>query len=179
MDTVTIIIFALIAIIGIMTIMYIVVYNKIQKHIIRIQEAESEIDETLRKRYDLLVSMENEINSNTKLEQNNFNDFKSDYMSTFDVDRRLTKINDTFKKIWDDFHDNLDTESFRKLSTEIKIVEEKSDAAKSYYNKYTTSLNMIIKRFPSNIIARIHKVEERMYFDNKNMNDANILDFKL
>ena len=61
----------------------------------------------------------------------------------------------------------------------LKIIEEKSDAAKSYYNKYTTSLNLLIKKFPSNIIARIHGIEERFYFDNKNMNDNDILDFKL
>jgi len=179
MDKLTLTIFALITMIGLIVIIYIIIYNKIQKHIIRIQEAENEIDETLRKRHDLLVNMEKEINSNVNMNQDNFKDFKSDYMSNFEADRRLTKITDTFYKIRDDFKDDLDTESFRKLCTEIKIIEEKSDAAKSYYNKYTTSLNTLIKNFPSNLIARIHKIDERMYFDNKNMNDSNILDFKL
>lgn len=179
METVTIIIFILLALIGALTTGYIYLYNKLQKCLVRINEAESEIDETLRKRTDLLTCMEKEINTSTELEQNNFQDFKSDFMSSFDADRKLTKITDTFRKIREDFPDKLDNDNFRNLSTELKIVIEKSDAAKSYYNKYTTSLNLLIKKFPSNIIARIHKVDERFYFDNKNMNDKDILDFKL
>lgn len=179
MENITLIIFTLIATAGILGIIFIAIHNRLQKYIIRIKEAESEIDETLRKRYDLLVSMENVINSNTDLDQNNFKDFEKEKMSNFDADRKLSKIKETFKMIASDYPDKLDNESFRNLLTEIKITEEKSDAAKAYYNKYTTSLNMLIKKFPSNIVASICHIEERNYFDNKNMNDKDILDFKL
>lgn len=179
MDTFTIIILILVAIGGLFGISYIMLYNRIQKYIVRINEAESKIDEALRKRYDILVNMEQEINSSTELKENNFENFKSDTMSNFDADRKLTKIRETFKNIKADFNDKLDNEKVRNLSTELKIVEEKSDAAKAYYNKYTTSLNLLIKKFPSNIVARIHNIDERLYFDNKNMNDKDILDFKL
>lgn len=179
MEKVTVTILSLVAIGAILAIIYIMIYNRLQKYVVRIKEAESEIDEALRKRHDILVNIEKEIDSRTDLNQDNFKDFKSDTMSNFDVDRKLSKITDTFKKIKDDYTDELDTENARNLFTELKIVEEKSDAAKSYYNKYTTSLNMLIKKFPSNLVARIHKIDERMYFDNKNMNDDDILDFKL
>lgn len=179
MEKITLIVFTLVATAGILAILFIVIHNRLQKYVIRIKEAESEIDETLRKRYDLLMSMESIINSNTGLKQDNFKDFETDKMSTFDADRRLSKIKETFKKIKSDYQDDLDIENFRNLLTEIKIIEEKSDAAKSYYNKYTTSLNMMIKKFPSNIVASICHIEERFYFDNKNMNDNDILDFKL
>ncbi len=179
MDKLTIIIFTLIAVAGFLGLAYIVIYNRLQKYVIRIKEAESEIDETIRKRYDLLQSMESIINSNTELDQNNFKNFEKDKMSNYDVDRKLSKIKETFRMIGADYPDKLDNESFRNLLVEIKITEEKSDAAKAYYNKYTTSLNMLINRFPSNLVARICHIEERNYFDNKNMNDADILDFKL
>ncbi len=179
MEKVVIIVFALVAVVAILAIVYVLIYNKLQKYKIRINEAESEIDETLRKRYDILQSLEKEINANTEVKQDNFKGLEKDKLSSFDADRTLTKITETFKKIKEDYSDKLDTEAFRNLFTEIKIIEEKSDAAKSYYNKYTTSLNLLIKKFPSNIIARIHGIEERFYFDNKNMNDNDILDFKL
>lgn len=179
MEKITIIIFTLIAVMALLGVAYVAIYNRLQKYVIRIKEAESEIDETLRKRYDLLVSMETLINSNTDLEQKNFEDFETDKMSNFDVDRKLSKIKEIFKMIGSDYPDKLDNENFRNLMTEIKIIEEKSDAAKAYYNKYTTSLNMLIKKFPSNIVSSICHIEERPYFDNKNMNDKNILDFKL
>lgn len=179
MEKLTLIIFTLIGLGGILFFIYIVIYNKLQKYVIRIKEAESEIDETLRKRYDLLSSMESLINSNTDLKQDNFKDFETDKMSTFDVDRKLSKIKEIFKMIVSDYPDKLDNEAFRNLLIEIKIIEEKSDAAKAYYNKYTTSLNMLIKKFPSNLVATMSHIEERSYFDNKNMNDKDILDFKL
>lgn len=179
METVTLIIITLVLAAGAVIGAYIFIYNRLQKYLVRIKEAESEIDDTLRKRYDTLVSMEEVINASTELTQKNFEGFEKDKMSTYDVDRKLSKISEIFKKIKEDYRDNLDVENFRQLMTELKIIEEKNDAAKAYYNKYTTSLNMLINSFPSNIVARICGIEERNYFDNKNMNDKDILDFKL
>ncbi len=181
MEHVVMIVFALIAVLTLLAIIYITIYNRIQKNVIRINEAESEIDEALRKRYDMLVQIESIINENTEVKQNAFKDFNKDdlKMSNFDVDRKLTKITDTFNKIVQDYPENFDTDSFRELLTNLKINEEKNEATKAYYNKFTTSLNTLIKKFPSNIVARIHKISEHLYFDNKNMNDNDILDFKL
>lgn len=173
-------ILAMVIVFALIAILYIVLYNKLQNNLIRINESENEIDETLRKRYDLLVKMESLINNNTKLDQNNFKDFNSETkISNFDADRKLTKITETFKKIRSDYSKELDIEAFNNILTELKINEEKNEAAKAYYNKFTTKLNLIIKKFPSNIIARIHKIKERNYFDNKNLYDDDILDFKL
>lgn len=181
MNTLVIIILILVALVIFLTILYILTYNRLQKNMIRIKEAESQIDDTLRKRYDILVSMENIINEELNLKQNNFEEFRNDNLkiSNFEFDRRLTKIFDTFNKIKTDYPDDLDTESFRNLLVDIKINEEKNEASKTYYNKYTTKLNMLIKKFPSNLVARIHGIREHLYFDNKNMNDDDILDFKL
>ena len=78
--------------------------------------------------------METLINSNTDLNQRNFEGFETDNMSNFDVDRKLSKIKEIFKMIGADYPDKLDNENFRNLMIEIKIIEEKSDAAKAYYN---------------------------------------------
>lgn len=181
MNTFVIVILVVVALAAAITITYVLTYNKIQKYMIRINEAESQIDEALRKKYDILVSMENIINETLKLKQNNFSDLndKDVKISNFDMDRRLTKTVDLFKKIRSDYLEELDFEAFRTLLVDLKINEEKNEAAKKYYNKYTTQLNMLIKRFPSNIIAKIHSIKEHLYFDNKDMSDDDILDFKL
>ena len=175
-----IIIMVVFALILILVGLYISIYNKLQKNLIRINEAEFEIDETLRKRYDILVQIEDIINDSTKLKQDNFKELKdkTKEISNFDFDRTLTKAANTFNKIWQDYPVELDKDEFRQLMTDLKINEERNEASKSYYNKYTTRLNELIKKFPSNIIARIHDMDERLYFDNKEMNDENILDFK-
>jgi len=179
MDTAIIIILVLLAIGVLLAFLYVITYNKLQKNLIRIKEAEAQIDDALRRRYDILVKMENIINENTNLKQNNFEGFESDKVSNYEFDRKLTKIADTFSKINSDYSDELDTEVFRNALVDLKINEEKNEAAKTYYNRFTTKLNMLIKRFPSNLVARIHGIDERLYFDNKNMGDDDILDFKL
>lgn len=181
MENVAIIFFVLVGLGALLAIIYILIYNNIQKNVIRIQSAEAEIDEALRCRYDILKNIENVINSNTNLAQDNFQEFAKEDLkiSNFEMDRKLSKISDLFTKIKSDYPDDLETETFRNLIVDLKINEEKLVASKAYYNRFTTKLNTIIKKFPSNIIARIHKVDVRNYFDNKNMNDDDILDFKL
>jgi len=51
-------------------------------------------------------------------------------------------------------------------------------AAKSYYNKYTSELNDAIRQFPSNIVAKMHGMEIKPFFDGKNMQDDIVDDFK-
>ena len=179
MDTVILVVLVIILIILGIVSGYIAIYNRLQKCIIRINEAESQIDDSLRKRYDILLAMEKIINEQAHLNQDNLSEFKSDEMSNFEVDRKLTKIADLFKKIKFDYDKELDTPAYKDNVIELKKNDEMCDAAKSYYNKYTTDLNMLVKKFPTNVIAKLHGINARAYFDNKNMNDEDIFDFKI
>lgn len=179
MDTIVLIVLVIILIILGLISLYVGIYNRLQKFVIRINEAESEIDECLRKRYDLLLDLERIINEQTNLNQDNLKKFKSDEMSNFEVDRKLTQITDLFKKIKLDYEDELNIQTFNENIVLLKKNNEKCDASKAFYNKYTTELNMLVKKFPTNIIARIHGIKSRLYFDNKIMNDDDICDFKI
>ena len=45
--------------------------------------------------------------------------------------------------------------------SDSKKAAEKLQAAKSYYNKYTSELNDSIRTFPSNIVSRLHRIDWR------------------
>ena len=143
--------------------------KKQKKNIIRIETAEEEIDKSLNERQKLLIEMENIINKNTEVSQNNFKDIDKENLSYFELDKKLSKIADTFSKIKSDYQIELDTEDFRKLTTELKMNEEKNEASKKYYNKYAENLNKQINKFPSNIFAKITKQSEKRIFDITNM----------
>ena len=179
MDTIVLIVLVIILIVLGLASGYIAIYNRLQKCIIRINEAESQIDDSLRKRYDILSAMEKIINEQAHLNQNNLNEFKSNEMSNFEVDRNLTKIADLFKKIYFDYEKELDIPAYKENVIMLKQNNEMCDAAKSYYNKYTTNLNLLVKKFPTNVIAKLHGINVRSYFDNKNLNDEDIYDFKI
>lgn len=155
-------------IVGLAFIVFLIVTNilgKQRKNVIRIETAKEQIIKTLDDRQNLLTKMEDIINKNTEVKQNNFENFNKEDLSNFELDKKLSKIADTFKKIKSDYQIELDTEDFRKLLTELKMNEEKNEASKKYYNKYAENLNNEISHFPSNIIAKMTKTKKKDTFD--------------
>lgn len=182
MKLILIIIFALIIIVGFIIIEYIFNYNKLQEMNIKINEAESIIDNELRNKYDLIMRSSSIINKLLKKEVTYFKDLtnkKNENISNFDMDRTITEGENLILKVKNDFASLEDNEEYNNILNSLKDSDEILEAAKSFYNKYTTEINLIIKKFPTNIIAKIHRIKPRNYFDGKNMFDDEIKDFKL
>lgn len=175
-------ILALIIIFGSLSIYYIILYNKIQNNLIRINEAESVIDDVLRERFDLIDQADNIIAKEIKINPEIFNEvkeLKNKRVSNFEFDRKTTEAINLILQIQKDYTSLNDNKSIKNVVQNIKNSEEKIQASKTFYNKYTSNLNLLIRKFPSNIIARIHNIKEKLYFDNKDMNDDIINDFKI
>lgn len=173
--TLTIIILGSLGAIG-----YLIIFNHMQKHIIKINEAETIIDDMLRIRYDLLLRI-NGIIINV-LEKDYFKDLealKNKKISNFEMDRKITESINLYEKIKNDNKDLANEDKIKNIELELKGSEEKLEAAKIYFNINTSKLNELIKTFPSVIIARLHGIKIRPYFDGKNLNDEDINDFKL
>ena len=49
---------------------------------------------------------------------------------------------------------------------------------KTYYNRYTSDENELIRTFPSNIVSKMHGINIKPFFDGKNMQDEVVDDFK-
>lgn len=176
------IICAIIGIGGILAILYIAIYNKIQVLNIRVNEAETIIDEELRKKYDLILQSEAIIKKTTKKEITLFQelkDLKVKDICTFDFERKCVEGYNLVRQIQSDYESLNKNDDFLKIINSILDSNEKLEAAKSFYNKYTSKLNEVIRKFPSNIVALIHQVKVKTYFDGKNMFDEEIEDFKL
>ena len=82
-------------------------------------------------------------------------------------------------KINGDYDVLLSNIRFNNYLNDLNEINQKLEAAKSFYNKYTNLLNKTIKKFPSNIIAFIHHIKVQTFFDGKDMFDDDINDFKL
>ena len=167
---------------GIGTIFYIVYYNALQDCKTKIDESESMIDEALRSKYDILLKLESLIKTNikeTKINFKDFNDLKKESISNFQLERKLVDTVLLINKIQDDFPKLEEIKEYRELLNDIRVMDERINASKKYYNKYTSKSNELVRKFPSNIIAKFHNITIRNFFDNKDMNDDIINDFKL
>jgi len=76
-------------------------------------------------------------------------------------------------------HEELDNIEFNNDIKEINKLNEILISCKTYYNSNTSELNKIIRKVPTNIVAKIHGYKIKPFFDGKNMQDAVIDDFKL
>lgn len=172
----------ILVLICLLAIIYIFYYNRIQDIKLKIDEAESIIDENLRIKYDLIVDIKNIINDKIKNNKITFKDLevlKNEKISNFTLDRRLNEYMDLIDKVKNDYSSIDKNDDINQKLEELYLIDEKITSAKTYYNKYITESNTLVRRFPSNVVAKFHNVEIKNFFDNKDMNDEEVNDFKL
>lgn len=157
-------------------------YNKFQNLIIRINEAETNIDTLLRKRFDLLNKSINIIKGNITTEEEVLGlivKLRSRKLSNFDLDRQLYEAINEFNYYKENYPELNESDSFVKIDISLNESEHEMTALRKYYNDIITEYNKLIRKFPSNLVALISKYKEKTYYDGKNMNDDIINDFKL
>ena len=163
--------------------MYLIaIYNKYQNYIIRINEAEANIDSTLRKRFDLLNKSIGIIKANAQVEDNVLEvivKLRSKKLSNFELDRQLYEAINEFNKIKEEHPELKNSETFIKIDLGLAESEAEIVASRKYYNDIITDYNHLVRVFPSNIVAGMCKYKQKLYFDGKDMSDDIVNDFKL
>ena len=174
------IVLILIALLGALAMVYAIIYNNLISIKIKIDKAEGIIDESLRQKYDLICKMNNAVKkvTNKKDYLKDYIDLKDKRITNYEMDRKLIEAYNIILEVKGD-HSALDTKEFNKEIKEMETINETLASSKIYYNKNTSDINAIIKKFPSNIIAKIHGYKIKPFFDGKNMQDEIIDDFKL
>ena len=171
MNTVMII-FASIAIGGLILIMFVSCYNHFQDYIIRINEAEVNIDAVLRKRFDLLNKSVGIIKNNTDTEEQILEileKIRSKKLNNFELDRHLYEAINEFHALKEKYPKLQENKEF--IKTEINLIESESEIVglRKYYNDIITDYNKMVKSCPSNFVALIGGYKTRDYFDGNNI----------
>ncbi len=171
----------IVIIFGSIAICYAYQFNKLMHSKTKIDHAEMSIDEALRDKYDLLLKADNIIKAELKSDKTLFKGLdkvKEEEISNFDLERKLAEYSNTLEQIRLDNEKLTNNKEFKELLNNCKNNNEKLQASKSYYNKYTSELNDLVRTFPSNLVARMHRIDIKPFFDGKNMEDDIVNDFK-
>lgn len=160
----------------------ILIFNRFQSYIIRINEAESNIDTTLRKRFDLLNKSIGIIKANADIKEDVLEvivKLRSRKLTNFDLDRQLYEAINEFHLYKDQYESLRNCESFMKIDVALNESEAEIVAFRKYYNDIITDYNKMVRSFPSNIIAKVCHYKENPYYDGKDLTDDIKNDFKL
>lgn len=171
----TIIVIALV--ISLLMIWYTLVYNKFQNYIIKINEAEANIDATLRKRFDLLNKSINVIKANTDTKKDVLElivKLRSRKLTNFELDRQLYDAINEFNEYKEKYEKLKESEAFVKIEIGLNESEAEIDAARQYYNDTITEYNKLAKTIPTNIVAILHKYNAKPYYDGKKNNEETL-----
>lgn len=165
---------------GTLGIFYAIIYNKLATYKLKIEKAEGIIDESLRQKYDLItklnIAIKKVVTKKDYLKE--YIDLKDKRISNYELDRKLTEAFNLILEVKGDYKE-LDTKEFNKNIREIDRINETLTSCKVYYNKNTSELNELIRKIPTNIVAKINGYKIKPFFDGKNMQDAVTDDFKL
>lgn len=186
MDALMLILLGMIIVICIIIGIYITLYNKLQDYIIRINEVESIIDNNLREKYDNInkcVSLvKSNDNINKDLDKNMFEEIvrlRTRKISNFDLDRKLIEAVSNFIVLKDKYKELNENEEIITISKKLEELDENLTVNRDYYNKNIAEYNKLVTLFPTNIVAKICKYEQKLFFDRKDMSDDDYNDFKL
>jgi len=159
---------SIIIFISLILIWYILVYNKFQRLIICINEAEINISSALDKRFDLLNRAINIIKGNVKIDKEileNIIKLRSRKLSDFEMDKELDEATNQFYMLQDEYPDLNKSNNFIQLCESINDTIEQLTAAKKYYNNIVVKYNKLIRSFPSSIAAYILRYKEKQFHD--------------
>ena len=161
---------------------YVTIHNKFQDYIIKINEVESKIDDSLREKFDTLLNLNNLLKEKIGTKKalvDDLSNLKDENISSFDMDRKLVEAMNKVIFIKEKYTELENDEDISKLICNIDDTDESLRACKKYYNETITEYNKLIRKIPYNIIGKILKYKEKPFFDGKNMYDEDINDFKI
>jgi len=168
-----------IALIGLIVILLINIYNKFKYNIIKLNKADVNIKDALNKKYQILVRYIDLLSENGKMNKDEFKDFLELNLKSINNIKLMIKIDECYheiKKFLDDNEKLLKNEAIVLINKEIREQDIVINSCKKYYNSNLVNYNKAIKCFPSKIIAMIYKYKEKEFYPESKNEDLKILE---
>lgn len=152
----------------------IALYNRFIRLVNRTDEAWSDIDVQLKRRYDLIPNLVETVKGYATHEKEAFENVtkaRSAAMGAQSVEEHAkaeNMLSGALKSIFalaEAYPDLKANQNFLELQRELSDTENKIQAARRFYNTNVRDLNTAVQTFPSNVIANIFKFNKRDFFD--------------
>lgn len=166
--------FIILGAIALLAVVIILIYNGLVTARVRTEESWSDITVQLKRRFDLIPNLINTVKGYAKHEREVFEKVtqaRTSFLNSNTVGETAKSenmIQDALKSLFavaENYPDLKANENFKHLQEELVDTEDKIQAARRFYNGAVRDLNTKIQTFPTNIVARMFKFEEKEFFD--------------
>lgn len=167
----TIILFVILIVLALVVVF---AYNNLITMRIRSQEAWSDIDVQLKRRYDMIPNLVETVKGYASHEKTTLEEVikaRNIAMQAMDVKEKQEAENvltGTLKSLFavsENYPDLKAAANFLELQRELRDTEDKIQSSRRFYNANVRDLNIKIDAFPSNIIASIFKFKKMEMFE--------------
>jgi len=150
------------------------VYNSLIALRTRKEEAWSDIEVQLKRRYDLIPNLVEAVKGYASHEKELFEkvtEARSKAMGaqgpdeTIKAEGELTRTLKTLFAVAENYPQLRASENFQKLQDELRDTEDKIQASRRFYNTNVRDLNIRVQTFPSNIVASIFGFKKAKLFE--------------
>ena len=161
------------AVVVIIVIAVIAMYNSLVQARIKVDNAWSQIDVQLQRRFDLIPNFVETVKGYATHESETFNkiaELRTAWAGTQSVaekanlDNQLSDALKTIMAVSENYPDLKANQNFSELSEELRNTENKISFSRQFYNDTVTMYNTKLEVFPSNIIAGMFNFKSRELF---------------
>ena len=170
-------IWIILAIVVILIIAVIAMYNGLVQARIKVDNAWSQIDVQLQRRFDLIPNLVETVKGYMTHESETFEkiaNLRTSWANSTGVaekaklDNELSETLKTIMAVSENYPDLKANTNFSELSEELRNTENKISYSRQFYNDSVTMFNTKLEVFPSNIIARMFNFKSRELFEVEN-----------
>ena len=162
-----------IAVIAIILLYFIAVYNGLIARRNQVREAWATVDTQLKRRYDLIPNLIETVRGAAKHEKETLTELtqaRTMAMQETGIDsaNAQNKISQTLKSLFavaENYPELKANQNFLELQQELADTENKIQATRQFYNTVVMGLNTQIEQFPSNLIANIFGIKPEKMFE--------------
>lgn len=171
------IVLGIIVILALFTILISILNNKFNFAIIKIEEAENNIDVLLHNKKDLLERTSPIIIKELKLEDflPEISEIKINEINHFELNELLKKSYNDLLKTLDENEKLLKSDSLNNILEELKKNEVELTGSVKFYNDAVVGFNKLIVSFPSNIISFFHHYKKKNFYNDEKLEMFEIL----
>ena len=171
---------AIIIIIAVLVVGLIVIYNGLVRSKVRIDEAWSDINVQLKRRYDLIPNLVNTVKGYAKHEKDVFENVSAARSAAMgatglaDKAKAENQLEGTLKSLFavaEAYPDLKANQGFQQLQSELTDTEDKIQASRRFYNGSVRDYNIKLQVFPTSLLAGIFGFTTRDFFQADNQAD--------